>query len=123
MLSAEFGCQSGARPDVHVGGNGRKNIHRALHASLRRLGTAHIDPYWLHAWDRITPVEEVLQTMGDLVRAGRIRYFALSDLPAWYATKAATLVTANAAPEPIALQLEYSLAERSIKREHVSAAL
>jgi aryl-alcohol dehydrogenase-like predicted oxidoreductase len=123
VLSTKFTWQSGPRLDVNAGGNGRKNIYRALHASLRRLSTDHIDLYWLHAWDRVTPVEEVLQTMGDLVRAGTIRYFGLSDVPAWYATKAATLASAHATPGPIALQLEYSLAERSIEREHIPAAL
>ncbi|MBC7921225.1 MAG: aldo/keto reductase [Ferruginibacter sp.] len=106
----------------HAGGNGRKNIHRALESSLRRLKTDYIDLYWLHAWDMVTPVEEVLQTLGDLVRAGKIRYFGFSNTPAWYATKAATLATAHAAPGPIALQLAYALVERNIEREHLPAA-
>ena len=106
----------------NAGGNGRKNIYRALEGSLRRLKTDYIDLYWLHAWDMITPVEEVLQTFGDLVRAGKIRYFGFSDVPIWYATKAATLATVHAIPGPVALQLEYSLVERSIEREHLPAA-
>jgi aryl-alcohol dehydrogenase-like predicted oxidoreductase len=107
----------------HAGGNGRKNIYRALEGSLRRLKTDYVDLYWLHAWDVVTPVEEVLQTLGDLVRAGKIRYFGFSDVPAWYTAKAAALATAHAVPGPIAMQLEYSLVERSIEREHVPAAL
>ena len=106
----------------NAGGNGRKNICRALEGSLRRLRTDYVDLYWLHAWDAVTPVEEVLQTLGDLVRAGKIRYFGFSDVPAWYAAKAATLAAAHAIPGPVALQLEYSLAERSIEREHIPAA-
>lgn len=70
----------------------------------------------------VTPVEEVLQSLGDLVRSGKIRYFGFSDLPAWYATKAATLASVHNLPAPIALQLEYSLVERSIEREHLPAA-
>ncbi|MFY0574597.1 aldo/keto reductase [Cystobacter fuscus] len=81
-----------------------------------------MDLYWLHAWDTVTPVEEVLQSLGDLVRAGKLRYFGFSNVPAWYAAKAATLARAHALPGPIALQLEYSLTERSIEREHVPAA-
>lgn len=114
-----FNAESG---NPNAGGNGRKNIYRAIDLSLRRLRTDYIDLYWMHAWDMVTPVEEVLQSLGDLVRAGKIRYFGFSDLPAWYAVKAATLATAHAVPGPIALQLEYSLVERSIEREHLPAA-
>ncbi|UOQ68112.1 aldo/keto reductase [Hymenobacter volaticus] len=106
----------------HAGGNGRKNIYQSLESSLRRLKTDYIDLYWLHAWDMVTPVEEVLQTLGDLVRAGKIRYFGFSDMPAWYATKAATLAAVHAIPGPIAMQLEYSLVGRSIEHEYVPAA-
>ena len=106
----------------NAGGNGRKNVHRALDASLKRLRTDHVDLYWLHFWDMVTPVEEVLQTLGDLVRAGKVRYFALSDVPAWYATKMAVLAEARGVPGPIAVQMEYSLVERTVEREHVPAA-
>src|SRR5258708_30327493 len=68
------------------GGNGRKNIYRALEASLRRLQTDFIDLYWLHAWDTVTPVEEVVSTLNDLVRTGKIRHYGVSDVPACYAT-------------------------------------
>ena len=122
VLATKFGFNT-APPNPHAGGNGRKNIYRALDASLRRLKTDYVDLYWLHAWDAITPADEVLQTFGDLVRAGKIRHFGLSDVPAWYATKMATLAAAHAVPGPVALQLEYSLVERSIEREHVPAAL
>ena len=114
-----FNAQAG---NPHASGNGRKNIHRALEGSLRRLQTDYVDMLWMHVYDSVTPVEEVLQTMGDLVRAGKIRYFGFSDLPAWYAVKAVTLAAAHHVPGPIALQLEYSLTERSIEREHVPAA-
>ncbi|MBC6990508.1 aldo/keto reductase [Hymenobacter sp. BT491] len=114
-----FNAQPG---NPNAGGNGRKNMHRALEGSLKRLRTDYIDLYWMHAWDLVTPVEEVLQSLGDLVRAGKIRYFGFSDMPAWYATKAATLAAAHALPGPIAMQVEYSLVERSIEREHVHAA-
>ena len=106
----------------NAGGNGRKNMYRALEGSLRRLRTDYVDLYWMHAWDQVTPVEEALQSMGDLVRSGKIRYFALSDVPAWYATQMSTLAAAHHMPGPIALQMPYSLAERSIEREHVPAA-
>src|SRR5439155_17749249 len=104
------------------GGNGRKHIYRALEGSLRRLRTDYIDLYWLHAWDTVTPVEEVVATLSDLVRAGKIRHYGFSDVPAWYAARAQTLATWEGKEPPIALQLEYSLVERTIEREHVGAA-
>ena len=121
VLATKFGFN--AQPgNPHAGGNGRKNIHRALENSLRRLQTDYVDLYWLHVWDTVTPVEEVLQTLGDLVRAGRIRYFAFSDMPAWYVTRAATLAQAHGVPGPVAMQLEYSLVARDVEREHIAAA-
>ncbi len=104
------------------GGNGRKNLHRALEGSLRRLGTNHVDLYWMHVWDMVTPVEEMLQSLGDLVRAGKIRYFGLSDMPAWYMARMATLAQAYNVPGPIAMQMSYSLADRWVEYEHLSAA-
>src|SRR6202012_2255618 len=96
----------------NAGGNGRKNIYRALEGSLRRLKTDYIDLYWLHAWDTVTPVEEVISTMNDLVRAGKIRHYGFSDTPAWYVSRAQTLAQKEGREPLIALQLEYSLAER-----------
>jgi aryl-alcohol dehydrogenase-like predicted oxidoreductase len=106
----------------NAAGSGRKNMVRALEGSLKRLGTDYIDLYWMHIWDTVTPVEEVLQSLGDLQRMGKIRYFGLSDVPAWYATKMSTLASAQTVPGPIALQMEYSLVERMIEREHLPAA-
>jgi aryl-alcohol dehydrogenase-like predicted oxidoreductase len=121
VLATKFGFNT--QPgNPHAGGNGRKHIHQALEGSLRRLGTDYIDLYWLHVWDMVTPVEEVLQTLGDLVRSGKIRYFGFSDMPAWYATKAATLAQAHGVPGPIAMQMEYSLVARTLETEHVPAA-
>jgi len=106
----------------NAGGNGRKNIYRALHGSLRRLQTDYIDLYWLHAWDTITPIEEVVNTLNDLVREGKIRHYGFSDTPAWYVARAQTLAEKEGKERLIALQLEYSLVERSIEREHIPAA-
>ncbi|UOQ51163.1 aldo/keto reductase [Hymenobacter cellulosivorans] len=121
VLATKFSF-GGQANTPNVGGNGRKNIHRALEGSLRRLQTDYVDLYWLHAYDSVTPVEEVLHTLGDLVRTGKIRYFGFSNVPAWYATKAATLAAAHGIPGPVALQVEYSLVARRIEQEHVPAA-
>jgi aryl-alcohol dehydrogenase-like predicted oxidoreductase len=103
--------------DPNAAGNGRKNIMRALEASLKRLKTDYIDLYFLHTWDRLTPVEEVLRTLDDLVRQGKIRHAGLSDSPAWYASRAQTMAELRGWEAPCALQLEYSLVARGIEYE------
>jgi aryl-alcohol dehydrogenase-like predicted oxidoreductase len=76
---------------LNASGNGRKDIMGAIDDSLRRLQTDYVDLYILPAWDRVTPVEEVLSTLNDLVRAGKVRHVGLSDVPAWCAARAQTL--------------------------------
>ena len=131
VLSTKFAFNGSASPltatqavggNPNAGGAGAKNIHRALNASLKRLGTDYIDLYWMHIWDGVTPVEEIVQTLGDLVRAGKIRYFAFSDMPAWFAMKAATIASERRVPGPIAMQLEYSLVARDVESEHFPVA-
>jgi aryl-alcohol dehydrogenase-like predicted oxidoreductase len=114
-----FNAQAG---NPNAGGNGRKNIMRALEGSLRRLQTDYVDLYILHAWDRVTPVEEVMSTLNDLVRAGKVRHIGLSDAPAWYAARAQTLAETRGFERLALLQLEYSLVSRSLEREHVPLA-
>jgi aryl-alcohol dehydrogenase-like predicted oxidoreductase len=122
VLATKF-TFNGRPGDPNAGGNSRKNIYRALEGSLRRLQTDYVDLYWLHAWDGLTPIEEVLSTLDDLVRAGKVRYIGLSDVPAWYFARAQTLAEQRGSERIAALQLEYSLVERNIEREHVPAAL
>jgi aryl-alcohol dehydrogenase-like predicted oxidoreductase len=81
-----------------------------------------IDLYILHAWDRVTPVEEVASALNDLVRAGKILHVGLSDVPAWYAARFATIADLRGWERPAALQLEYSLVSRSLEREHLPLA-
>lgn len=114
-----FGAEPG---NPNAGGNGRKNAYRALEGSLRRLQTDYVDLYWLHCWDVRTPVDEVASTLDDLVRSGKVRYIGLSDVPAWYAARYFGIAERYGWERPIALQLEYSLIERSIEREHVPLA-
>jgi len=109
--------------DPNAGGNGRKNIHQSVEASLRRLGTDYIDLYWMHSWDTVTPVEEVVFTLDNLVRLGKIRYFGFSNVPAWYVARAQSISEFGHCAAAIALQMEYSLVERTIEREHIPAAL
>lgn len=111
-----YNAESG---NPNAGGNGRKNILRAVEGSLKRLGTDYIDLYILHTWDKLTPVEEVMRTMDDLVRSGKVRYVGLSDTPAWYAARAQTIAEWRGYEPLCTLQLEYSLVERNIEREFV----
>ncbi|ARU16924.1 aldo/keto reductase [Croceicoccus marinus] len=131
VLATKFGFNGSASPlsgsqggggNPNAGGAGSKNIYRALDASLERLRTDHIDLYWMHVGDGVTPVEEIVQTMGDLVRSGRIRYYGFSDMPAWVGCKAATIAAERGVPGPIAMQLEYSLVARDVEAEHFPAA-
>ena len=115
-----FGREEG---NPNSGGNGRKNIYDALHTSLRRLQTDYIDLYWLHNWDTLTPAEEVMSTLDDLVRSGKVRYVGFSNCSGWYLGRAQTIAELRGYAPIIALQLEYSLVERNIEREHVPAAL
>jgi aryl-alcohol dehydrogenase-like predicted oxidoreductase len=107
----------------NAAGNGRKNLIASLDASLRRLRTDYVDLYWMHAWDSMTPVEEVMSTLDAQVRAGKVRAVGFSNVPAWYVAKA-QLTARSYGWEPVAaLQLQYSLAAREIERELVPAAL
>ena len=108
--------------DPNGGGAGRKAIHAQLEESLRRLRTDYVDLYWMHAWDRFTPIEETLRTLDDLVRAGKVRYVGFSDTPAWKVAQAQTLATLKGWTPLVALQVEYSLLERTVEAELIPAA-
>ncbi|GHF68679.1 aryl-alcohol dehydrogenase (NADP+) [Amycolatopsis bartoniae] len=103
--------------DPNGGGAGRASILAQLHESLRRLRTDHLDLYWLHNWDRHTPIEETLRTLDDLVRAGKIRYLGFSNTPAWVTAQAQTLTLLRGWTPLIALQVEYSLLARTVEGE------
>jgi len=103
--------------DPNFSGNHRKNMVQSLDASLKRLNTDYIDLYWLHAWDFMTPVEEVMRALDDMVRAGKILYIGISDTPAWIVSKANTIAELRGWTQFIALQIKYSLLERTIERE------
>jgi len=109
--------------DPNAGGAGRKAIVGALEQSLRRLRTDYIDLYWMHVYDRFTPIEETMQVLDDLVRAGKVRYIGFSDTPAWKVAEAHTLAKLRGWTPLIALQLEYSLLQRTIEGESIPAAL
>lgn len=108
--------------DPNAGGTGRKALIAACEESLRRLQTDYIDLYWMHAWDYHTPIEETMRALDDLVSAGKIRYIGFSDTPAWKVAQAQMLAQFRNWEPVIALQIEYSLLERTIEGELVPLA-
>ncbi|MEP6778408.1 MAG: aldo/keto reductase [Gemmatimonadaceae bacterium] len=120
VLATKAGFSAGR--GAHNGGNSRKHIYTALDNSLRRLQTDHVDLFIVHVWDGVTPAQDLLETMVSLVRAGKIRYWGMSNSPAWYCAKLATLAAAYNLPGPIALQYFYSLVNRDIEDEHIPLA-
>lgn len=103
--------------DPNGGGAGRKSIVAACEESLRRLQTDYIDLYWMHAWDRFTPIDETMRALDDLVRAGKIRYVGFSDTPAWKTAEAQVLSRCHGWSPVAAVQVEYSLLQRTIEGE------
>ncbi|MFD5751108.1 aldo/keto reductase [Streptomyces sp. NPDC127033] len=116
VLTTKFSLGPG-RLDVLGTGNSRKNIRRSVEGSLKRLRTDHIDLYWAHLPDDVTPTEEILAALDDLVRAGKILHIGLSNFPAWRVSRAVTLAELRGRSPVVAVQFEYSLAERSADRE------
>lgn len=109
--------------DPNGGGSSRKAIVNAAENSLRRLQTDYIDLYWLHIWDQNTPIDETMAALDDLVRAGKVRYIGVSDTPAWKVAQANTIAQFRGWSAFVALQIEYSLLERSVEQELVPLAL
>ncbi len=109
--------------DPNGGGAGRGAIIAQLHETLRRLQTDYLDLYWLHNWDRNTPLEETMRTLDDLVRAGKIRYIGFSNTPAWVIAQAQTTALLRGLDSLIALQVEYSLLARTVEGEIAPLAL
>jgi len=103
--------------DPNSSGNQRKNLVQALDASLRRLNSDYIDLYWVHAPDGLTPLPEIMRTLDDQVRAGKILYVGISDAPAWWVARANTMAELKDWTPFTALQIKYSLLERTPERD------
>ena len=116
VLASKFFCNMHPG-DPNGGGAGRKAIRDQLDETLRRMNTDYLDLYWMHNWDRHTPIEETLRTLDDLVGSGKVRYIGFSNVPAWVTAQAqVTAVLRNWTPL-IALQVEYSLLARTVEGE------
>jgi len=106
----------------NASGNNRKNMMRSVEESLQRLKTDFIDLLYLHIWDDITPIDEVLRGMDDLVRQGKVNYVAISDTPAWVVAQGNTMAELMGWSQMVALQIEYSLIARTPERELIPMA-
>lgn len=108
--------------DPNAGGNHRKSLLRSVESTLRRLDSDYLDLLYLHAWDGTTSAEEVMRAMDDLVRAGKLLYLGVSDIPAWQAARMQTLAEWRGWTPLTALQVEYSLIQREVEHDLVPMA-
>ena len=108
--------------DPNASGNQRKNMVQSVENSLKRLQTDYIDLLYLHVWDSLTPVEEILRSFDDLVRAGKVLYVGISDTPAWQASRMQAIAQLRGWSPLVALQIPYSLAERTVERDLIPMA-
>ncbi len=122
VLATKYTRSAAAGAGVSATGNSRRIAVRSLEASLRRLRTDHVDLYWVHLPDAVTPVEEILATFDDLVHAGKILYGGLSNFPAWRVASAATTARLRGSSSLVGVQYEYSLANRAADQELLPAA-
>ncbi|MEM9299387.1 MAG: aldo/keto reductase [Bacteroidota bacterium] len=118
VIATKF-SYNGEPGNPNAGGNGRKHILNAVDGSLKRMNTDYIELYFLHTWDTLTRPEEVMRTLDDLVQQGKIRHIGLSDVLAWYASRAQTIAEWRGYEAISALQMEYSLTERNIENEYI----
>jgi aryl-alcohol dehydrogenase-like predicted oxidoreductase len=108
--------------DPNGGGAGRKSLTAACEQSLRRLKTDYIDLYWMHCWDHHTPIDETMRALDDLVRSGKVRYIGFSDTPAWKVVEAQMLARFHAWAPVTAIQISYSLVERTVEGDLIPMA-
>ena len=106
----------------NINGQSRKHLFDAVDASLKRLGLDHIDLYQTHGWDPITPFEEIVDALADIVKSGRVRYVGFCNLSAWQAMKALAIAEARGLPRFESAQMYYTIAGRDLEREVVPMA-
>ncbi len=116
VVASKYTLTTRDNPDPNSGGNSRKNMMKSVERSLRRLQTNVIDLYYLHMWDYMTPVEEVVRGLDDLVRQGKVLYVAFSDTPDWIVAEANTRAELMGWSRFVAMQIPYSLLDRAVER-------
>jgi aryl-alcohol dehydrogenase-like predicted oxidoreductase len=108
--------------NLNAGGNHRKNLVQSLENSLQRLDTDFIDLYWVHGWDQVTPVADVMRALDDMVRAGKILHVGISNAPAWYIAEANAIARERGLTPFTAMQVHYNLVERGIEADYFDLA-
>ena len=107
----------------NISGLSRKHILAGIDASLQRLGLDHVDLYQVHGTDPLTPIEETVEALADVVRSGKVRYVGLCNMPAWSIMKAVAYAQAHNLPRFESCQMYYSIAGRDLEREVVPMAV
>src|ERR1700722_10998922 len=121
VLSTKYTINT--RPgDPNSGGNHRKNMVRSVETSLQRMKTDYIDLLYLHMRDSMTPIEEILRAMDDLVRAGKVLYVGICTTPAWQISRMQAIADLRGWSPLVALQIEYNLVERTTERDLIPMA-
>ena len=122
IIASKYANAVPGKNDANAAGVHRKSLTQSLDASLKRLGVEYIDLYTVHWWDFTTPIEEVQRALDDAVKAGKILHIGLSDVPAWVVSRAQAFHELRGLSPVVCMQLEYSLVQRSIEREHLPMA-
>ncbi|MBZ0304355.1 MAG: aldo/keto reductase [Anaerolineae bacterium] len=122
VVATKYTATATDQTDPNKGGNSRKTLHQKVEGSLRRLQTDYIDVLYVHVWDFITPIEEVMRGLDDVIRAGKVRYIAISDTPAWIVAEANARAELRGWSQFIGFQLPYSLIDRDIERAEIPLA-
>jgi aryl-alcohol dehydrogenase-like predicted oxidoreductase len=122
VLATKYSLTSTGSLDPNSGGNSRKNMMGTVERSLKRLKTEYIDLLYLHMWDYLTPVEEVMRGLDDLIRSGKVQYIGISDSPSWIVAQANTLAELRGWSRLVALQVPYSLLDRAVERSMLPMA-
>jgi aryl-alcohol dehydrogenase-like predicted oxidoreductase len=117
VVSTKYGASDTAQPHVSLTGSGRKNLAASVDAALKRLRTDYLDLLWVHFPDGVTPIDEIVRGMDDLVRSGKVHHLGLSNFPAWQVSAAAMLADLRGWAPIVGIQTEYSLVERTADRE------
>lgn len=122
VVATKYTLTTPTSNDPNSGGNSRKNMRQSVERSLKHLQTDYLDILYLHMWDHMTPLEEVVRGMDDLVRAGKVNYVAFSDTPAWIVSAANTMADLRGWSRFIGLQLPYSISSRDPERAEIPMA-
>ncbi|MEV0184256.1 aldo/keto reductase [Streptomyces sp. NPDC050625] len=117
VIASKYTNSAPRNGDANAGGNQRKNMVQSVEGSLRRLNTDYLDLYVVHSWDLLTPVDEVMRGLDDLVRAGKVLHVGVSNTPAWVVAQANTMAELRGWSRYVGLQIEYSLLGRSAEAE------